>query len=225
MGRHSRATLAHVSNLGHAQKKLRAHVEDITDPMDPDFDGNQPQRHPVDLLEEGFFILDEDLGSDTEDEMEDEECEDESTDKPVTDADIVAFTKMLAEAQLAVVKAECIARAKKPNRKCHYTGNSKRTKQYHAQKRQKLKETGQQFIQTFFKKKSNTESMPAGLQTNNDGIEALGGDESRNVEAEVPEEDEDEEPAVEIVADSGKEHLRRLFPEDDNIQVSISRQL
>ncbi|KAF8804583.1 hypothetical protein BYT27DRAFT_7259069 [Phlegmacium glaucopus] len=115
MGRHSRATLACVSNLGHAQKILWAHVEDITDPQDPDFDGNQPQKHPVDLLEEGFFILDEGLGSDTEDEMEDEECEDESTDKPVTDADIAAFAKMLAEAQLAVVKAEHIAQAEKPS--------------------------------------------------------------------------------------------------------------
>ncbi|KAF8804556.1 hypothetical protein BYT27DRAFT_7300076, partial [Phlegmacium glaucopus] len=115
MGRHSRATLAHVSNLGHAQKILWAHVEDITDPQDPDFDGNQPQKHPVDLLEEGFFILDEDLGSDTEDKMEDEECEDESTDKSVTDADIAAFAKMLAEAQLAAVKAEHIAQAEKPS--------------------------------------------------------------------------------------------------------------
>jgi hypothetical protein len=60
--------------------------------------------------------------------------EDESTDKPVTDTDIAAFTQMLAEAQLATVKAECIATAEKLNRKCHYTGNSKRTKQYHAQK-------------------------------------------------------------------------------------------
>ncbi|KAF8526919.1 hypothetical protein BU17DRAFT_82373 [Hysterangium stoloniferum] len=77
--------------------------------------GNQPQNHPVNLLEEGFFILNKDLSSDNEGEIEDEECKDESTDKPVPDADIVAFTQMLAETQLAVVKAEHIATAEKLN--------------------------------------------------------------------------------------------------------------
>ena len=115
MGRHSRAALSRVSNLGHAQKKFRAHVEDITDPQDPDFDRNQLQNHTVDLLEEGFFILDEDLGSDSEDELEDEECEDKSTDKTVTDTDIAAFTQRLAETQLAGVKVEHIAMAEKLN--------------------------------------------------------------------------------------------------------------
>ncbi|KAF8516431.1 hypothetical protein BU17DRAFT_92771 [Hysterangium stoloniferum] len=105
----------------------------ITDPQDPYFDGNHPQNHSIDLLE-GFFMLEEDLNSDSEDELEDEECEDESTDEPMTNTDIVAFTQKLAEAQLAAVKAECIAMAEKPNWKCHYTGNSKRTKWYHAQK-------------------------------------------------------------------------------------------
>jgi hypothetical protein len=62
------------------------------------------------------------------------ELEDESIDQPVTGADIVAITQILAEAQLAAVKAECIATAEKPNQKCHYTGNSKRTKRYCAQK-------------------------------------------------------------------------------------------
>jgi hypothetical protein len=93
-------------------------VEDITDPQDPDFDGNQlqnSQNHTIDLLEEGFFMLEEDLGSDSKDEIEDKECEDESTHKPVTDADIVAFTQRLAEAQLAVVKAEHVAMGEKPN--------------------------------------------------------------------------------------------------------------
>lgn len=103
MGRRSKATLSRVNNLGHAQKNLRAQVEDITDLQDPDFDENSPQNHANDLLEEGFFMLEEDLGSDSEDEIEDEELEDESIDKPVTDADIVAFTQILAEAQLAAV--------------------------------------------------------------------------------------------------------------------------
>jgi hypothetical protein len=219
MGRRSKATLARVSNLGHPQKKFQACVEDITNPQDPDFDGSRPQNHPVDLLEEGFFMLDEDLGSDSEDEIDDEECEDENTDKVVTDTDIARFAERLAEAQLAAVKAECVAMAEKPNRKCHYTGNSKRTKQHHAQKRRKLGETGQQFIQSFFKQKTTTasiETTPTAPKIN------------RNVEPEVLEvdsEDEDEETAVEIVAESGEEHLRRLFPEDDIIQVSISGQL
>ncbi|KAF8507884.1 hypothetical protein BU17DRAFT_100179 [Hysterangium stoloniferum] len=215
MGRHSKATLACISNLGHPQKKFQACVEDITDPQDPYFDGSRPQNHPVDLLEEGFFMLDEDLGSDSEDEIDDEECEDETTDKVVTDTDIARFTKRLAEAQLAAVKAERVTMAeKKLNRKCHYTGNSKRTKQHHAQKQRKLGETGQQFIQSFFKQKTmiaSVETMPSAPKIN------------RDVEPEVLEvdsEDEDEETAVEIVAESGEEHLRRLFPEDDNIQAS-----
>jgi hypothetical protein len=115
MGRCSKATLSCVNNLGHAQKKLWAQVEDITDLQDPDFDENPPQNYANDLLEEGFFMLEEDLGLDSEDKIEDEELEDESIDKPVTDTDIVAFTQILAEAQLAAVKAERIATAEKPN--------------------------------------------------------------------------------------------------------------
>ena len=97
MGRHPKKTLACISNLRCRQKILQAHVEDITDPQDPDFDGNQPQNQPVDLLEEGFFMLDEDLSSDSEDEIDDEECKDESMDKVVTDTDIARFTEWLTE--------------------------------------------------------------------------------------------------------------------------------
>ena len=82
MGRHPKKTLACISNLGCQQKILQAQVEDITNPQDPDFDGNQPQNQPVDLLEEGFFMLDEDLGSDSEDKIDDKECKDESMGKP-----------------------------------------------------------------------------------------------------------------------------------------------
>ena len=82
MGRHSKATLTHIRNLRHAQKISQTHVNDVTNPQDPDFDGNQPPNHPADILEESFFILDEDLGSDSEDEIE-EEYEDESTYKPL----------------------------------------------------------------------------------------------------------------------------------------------
>ena len=35
MGRRSKATLTRINNLGHAQKILRAQVEDITDLQDP----------------------------------------------------------------------------------------------------------------------------------------------------------------------------------------------
>jgi hypothetical protein len=62
--------------------------------------------------------------------------------------------------------------------------------------------------------------MPATPLTNSDVVEALDGIESEEISIELLEKDEDEEPAVEIVVDSGEEHLRQLFPKD--IQVSIS---
>jgi hypothetical protein len=177
-------------------------VEDITDPEDPDFQGNHSKSHAVDLLEEGFFVLDENLDSDSEDEG----CEDECADESVTDADIAAFTEILAEAQLAAVKAEQLAKAEKPNRKRHYTGNSKRTRQYHAQKRQKLRESGQPFIQSFFAKKTDIEIEQVEHQGDLDSLET-----------------EDNE-LVGIIAENGEEHLRRLFPEDDCVRLVVPRQ-
>ena len=197
MGRRSTATLTRISNLGYTKESFRAYVEDITDPEDPDFHGNHSKNHAVDLLEEGFFVLDENLDSDSEDEG----CEDECADESVTDADIAAFTQILAEAQLAAVKAEQLAKAEKPNRKHHYTGNSKRTRQYHAQKRQKLGKSGQPFIQSFFAKKTDIEIEQVEHQGDLDSLET-----------------EDYE-LMGIIADGGEEHLRRLFPEDDCVPV------
>ena len=87
MGRRSKATISCINILRNSRKNLPAQVEDITNhqPEDLlDFEGNPPQHSAIDLLEEGFFMLDEDLGSDSEDETKDEECKDESIDKPVT---------------------------------------------------------------------------------------------------------------------------------------------
>ena len=53
---------------------------------------------------------------------------------------------MLATAQLAAIEAERKVRQEKPKRKHHYTGNAPQTKCYHAQKQQKVVETGQSFI-------------------------------------------------------------------------------
>ena len=44
-GRRSKATLSYVNNLGHAQKNLRAQVEDITDLQDP-FGGTNHLTQP-----------------------------------------------------------------------------------------------------------------------------------------------------------------------------------
>jgi hypothetical protein len=74
------------------------------DPRNPYSQGNLPQNHLINFLEEGFFMLAWDLDSDDEDETKDAECEDEFMDKPVIDADIVTFTQILAEAQLAAVR-------------------------------------------------------------------------------------------------------------------------
>ena len=60
-----------------------------------------------------------------------------------------------------VVKAERKANGEKPKCKRHYTGNSTRTQQYHAQKRRQLAATGQKFINSWFsREKKPSELLP-----------------------------------------------------------------
>ena len=87
MGRQSRVKAAHVKNIQETRERHKASVEDITATEDLYFVQNTAQNATNDHLEQGFFILEEDLG-------------------PNTDADIFTFSQILAEAQLAAVKAE-----------------------------------------------------------------------------------------------------------------------
>ena len=68
MSRQSKAVQAHLKNLQkHVTTPQKAYVEDITDEEDADY--NHAKQHgTADLLEEGFFFLDEDSDSD-EDSM------------------------------------------------------------------------------------------------------------------------------------------------------------
>ena len=132
---------------------MRALVVDATTTdlaEDPDFTQNPTQNATDNLIGQSFFILDEDLGSDTD---EDESDYKKETVDVKTDADIFMFSQILAEVQLAAVKAEQEAAQEQPNCKQHYSGNAPWTKCYHAQKRRKLAKTGQKFIQSFFMEK------------------------------------------------------------------------
>jgi hypothetical protein len=140
MGRLSKAKEAHVKNLLEAKAKQSTSVEDVTLTED------MTQNATDDLHEQGFFILEDNKGSDTDEGESDDE---EETGDVLADADISMFSQILYKAQLTAVKAEREAAQEWPTRKRCYTGNALRTKCYHAQKRRKLAKTGQQFIQFF----------------------------------------------------------------------------
>ncbi|KAF8501243.1 hypothetical protein BU17DRAFT_72022 [Hysterangium stoloniferum] len=125
MNRPSKAKTARVKNLQEAKARQKPSVEDITATEDPDFEQNTIQNP-----EQCFFIL-EDLGSDMD---EDESDNEEETGNVRTETDIFMFSQILAQVQLAAVKAEWEAAQGQPNRKRHYTGNAPQTKCYHAQK-------------------------------------------------------------------------------------------
>ena len=118
-----------------------------------------------DLLEHGFFFLDDESpseeDSDASDSDEDEELDEDELDGLINEAKIEHFNAILFEAQAMAVKAECEANGEKPKRKRHYTGNSTRTRQYHAQKRRQLAATGQKFINSWFsREKKPSELLP-----------------------------------------------------------------
>jgi len=116
MGRQSKATKARYSNLGRI---------------------NNPQKP----MEHGFFFLDEEPseeGLDVSDSDEDEDLDEDELDGLINEAKIEHFNAILFEAQAMAVKAEREANGERPKRKRHYTGNSNRTRQYHAQKRRQL---------------------------------------------------------------------------------------
>ena len=117
-----------------------------------------------DLLEHGFFFLDDESpseeGSDASaDSDEDEELDKDKLDGLINKAKIEHFNAIFFEAQAMAVKAEHEANGEKPKHKRHYTGNSTRTWQYHAQKRQQLGATGQKFINSWFSKEEKPSKL------------------------------------------------------------------
>lgn len=134
-------------------KNLQTLVEDEED---QDY---LPPADKVDLLEHGFFVLDEysDSDSDSEIDLEDRELECE------LEEEIHHFGQILSKAQALAVMAEREATEGRPNWKRHYTGNSVCTKRYHAMKHCQLADQGQRFIHSWFsqapKKAAVTETM------------------------------------------------------------------
>lgn len=143
MGRQSKATKARLSNLGRLNNPQNPSVEDASDDEDLDFEDN-------DLLEHGFFFLDDSPSEEDSDSDKDEELDEDELDGLINEAKIEHFNAILFEAQAMAVKAEREANGEKPKRKWHYMGNSTRTQQYHAQKRWKLAATGQKLINSWF---------------------------------------------------------------------------
>jgi len=213
MGRHSKAKQTRIQNLRCAQKAQKPYIEDVTDLEDDHIDQGPPQDPFGDLLEHGFFLLDEDLGSDSDSDEEDEfyTADETNSETPPSEESLLVFSRMLQEAQLAAAKLEHEAKSEKTSRKRHYTGNAPRTKRYHAAKRRKLAESGQKFIQNFFTKK-NTVDPPCSHVGNHRDVQ--------DTTAEEIDESSDEEADVDV-ADNAEEYMRRLFPEDKETLVSF----
>ena len=138
MGKKLKAQQARINNLPNLGKRSCTSMED-----DEDQDYLPPDEND-DLLEHGFFILDEysDSDSDSETGLEDGELEVE-LDELRNEEEIYRFGQILSEAQSLAVKAEQEATGGQPKRKRHYMGNSMRTKRHHARKRRQLADQGQ----------------------------------------------------------------------------------
>ena len=114
MGRHSKATKARHSNLGRLKNPQKSSVEDASDDEDLDFEDDN-------LLEHGFFFLDDESpseeDSDASDSDEDEELDEDELDGLINEAKIKHFNAILFEAQAMAVKAEHEANGEKPKHK------------------------------------------------------------------------------------------------------------
>lgn len=77
------------------------------------------------LLEHGFFFLDDESPSEDLEDFdsdEDEELDEDELNELMNEAKIKHFNDILFEAQAMAVKAEHEAHSEKPKRKQHYTG-------------------------------------------------------------------------------------------------------
>jgi hypothetical protein len=195
MGRRSKASQARLQNLGN-HKSRQARIDDITDSEDEDhFPPPNKVVGSIDTDDDlDRFIVLEDLSDDESDDMEgsDEELDEDEVAELRTEADVLQFAALLAEAQAVAVKVEREKAEFKPKRKHHYTGNSARTKRYHTQKRRQLASTGQKFIGDWFKKREGLlEQVP-----------------------ESGSESEDNATPIDI-----GEHVARVFPDTESINM------
>lgn len=149
MGRRSNTVKARISNLPRPKEAYKPTVQEI-----PDEEHSGSDSTNEDLLEQGFFIMDDGLTDEEENEDSDfeEDIDEEELEDLRNEADIEHFNAILMQAQIMAVKAEREAAGEKPKRKRHYTGNSDRTKRHHAQKRRELAAGGQKFIHSMFAK-------------------------------------------------------------------------
>ena len=194
MGRQSKATMARRGNIGRPNNAQKPPVEEVSD-EDSDFEDD-------DLLEHGFFFLDEESLSEEDLDGSDEELDEDELHGLISEAKIEHFNAILFEAQAMAVKAGREASGEKRKRKRHYTGNSSRTRRYHAQKRRRLLVTGQKFINSWFskEKKLTSSDAPEIIEVSDDSGDSEG------------EENEDEVDAS----------LQRLFPNTQDHTPPVS---
>jgi len=204
MGRRSKATQARRDNLRKLDNPQNPSVEDVSDDEDEVFEDE-------DLLEHGFFFLDDgtqsEEDSDARSDSEDEGVDGDELDGHINEAEIEHFNAILFEAQAMAVKAEREAIGEKPKRKRHYTGNSNRTLRYHAQKRRQLAATNQKFISSWFSKGKKPSPTPALQQ---DGAPEI-------IEISEDSDPSDGEGEGEDEIDAS---LHRLFPRTSPVSLS-----
>lgn len=97
MGRQSKATMARRGNIGRPNNAQKPPVEEVSD-EDSDFEDD-------DLLEHGFFFLDEESLSEEDLDGSDEELDEDELHGLISEAKIEHFNAILFEAQAMAVKA------------------------------------------------------------------------------------------------------------------------
>ena len=104
MVQQSKAIQASLKNLQkHVTTPQKAYVEDVTDEEDADYNHGAKQHGTADLLEEGFFFLDEDSDSDEDSEYGEEDIDEEELAELKTEDNIHCFNAILAEAQAVAI--------------------------------------------------------------------------------------------------------------------------
>ena len=157
MGKHSKATKAHLNNLTKgSSNSCRPMVEEV-----PYSDGDDAEYLPKSsrntVREEWgtFFFVEDflDLGSEpdmdsvSDSDLEERELDDNEEMEINDDIALLTFLLVLRRAQEIAVEVE---KSKESNRPKRYQKNSKCTKEWWAQKWQKLAAGGCQFVSSFF---------------------------------------------------------------------------